>query len=64
MNDETKLREMPRDAAAEGFPKYYTVLFNGVTDAIEALDAHNHIRARELLVTAQQEAEELYISGQ
>ena len=42
-------------------PKYYTVLFNRVTDAIAALDAQNYGTARELLVRAQQEAEQRYI---
>ena len=41
-------------------PKYYTVLFNRVTDAIAALDAQNYGTARELLVRAQQEAEDLF----
>lgn len=39
--------------------KEYCVLFNAVTDALNALD-----RVRELLVSAQQEAEELYIEGE
>ena len=39
--------------------KEYCVLFNAITDAINALD-----RVRELLMSAQQEAEELYIEGE
>lgn len=39
--------------------KEYCVLFNAVTDALNALE-----RVRELLMSAQQEAEELYIEGE
>lgn len=39
--------------------KEYCVLFNAITDALNALD-----RVRELLMSAQQEAEELYIEGE
>lgn len=39
--------------------KEYCILFNAVTDAINALD-----RVMELLMSAQQEAEELYIEGE
>ena len=39
--------------------KEYYVLFNAITDALNALD-----RVRELLMSAQQEAEELYIEGE
>ena len=46
----------------ENFPKYYTILSNGVTDAIKALDRLALNQAREILVRSQQEAEEAYIS--
>ena len=46
----------------ENFPAYYTILFNGVTDAIKALDRLALNQAREILVRSQQEAEEAYIS--
>ena len=39
--------------------KEYSVLFNAVTDALNALE-----RVKELLVSAQQEAEELVIKGE
>ena len=39
--------------------KEYCVLFNAITDALNALE-----RVRELLMSAQQEAEELYIEGE
>ena len=47
----------------ENFPAYYTILFNGVTDAIVALDRQELDQAREILVRSQQEAEEAYISA-
>lgn len=43
------------------FPKYYTRLFNGVTDALEALQEQNYIKAQDILIKAQQDAEELYL---
>lgn len=45
----------------ENFPKYYTRLFNGITDALEALQNQNHIKAQDILVRAQQDAEEMYL---
>ena len=44
-------------------PKYYSTLFNGVTDALAALEQQNYGAAREILVRAQQSAEEAYIEG-
>ena len=44
-------------------PNYYTLLFNRVTDAIKALEQQNYGTARDILVKAQQEAEELYIEA-
>ena len=41
----------------------YTHLFSRVSDAIEALEAQNFGKAKDILIRAQQEAEELYISG-
>ena len=43
-------------------PKYYTRLFNGVTDAIEALEHMRYSEGLQLLIKAQQDAEELYIN--
>lgn len=45
----------------DNFPKYYTRLFNGITDAIEALRQQNYIQAEDLLIRAQQDAEEMYL---
>ena len=45
----------------ENFPKYYTRLFNGVTDAIEALLIQRPEDALNILVEAQQDAEDMYM---
>ena len=39
--------------------RWYFALFNAVTDALNALE-----RVRELLLSAQQEAEELFLEGE
>ncbi len=49
------------DNIMEDFPKYYTRLFNGITDAIEALQAQNCIKAQDILIKSQQDAEEMYL---
>ena len=46
----------------ENFPQYYTRLFNGITDALEALRKRNYEEVRDILIKAQQDAEEMYIS--
>ncbi|MEG1789938.1 MAG: hypothetical protein RR230_04695 [Oscillospiraceae bacterium] len=45
------------------YKKPYLVLFNAVSDALKEIDSHDYMRVRTILVTAQQEAEELYISA-
>lgn len=40
----------------------YTTLFNGITDAIDSLDAGKIEAARKILVDAQQKAESIYIN--
>ena len=42
-------------------PPYYTHLFNCVTDAIKALQNQNYGEARDILIRAQQDAEEMYL---
>ncbi len=49
------------DLETKNLPDYYTILFNGATDAIDAIDQQNYGFARSLLVKAQQAAEESYI---
>lgn len=46
----------------ENFPQYYTRLYNGVTDAIEALLIQRPEDALEALIEAQQDAEEMYLA--
>ena len=46
----------------ENLPKYYTILFNAITDAIEAIDAQNFGTAKELLMDAQNSAEAMYLN--
>lgn len=46
----------------ENLPSYYTILFNAVTDAIQALDRQDFGQARALLVQGQQQAEDAYIA--
>ena len=43
-------------------PRCYTHLFARVSDAIEALEEQNFGKAKDILIRAQQEAEELYIN--
>ncbi len=45
----------------DSLPKYYTVLYNAVTDALAEMDNLNFGRAIEILVTGQQSAEEIYL---
>ena len=46
------------------YQKLYTLLFNAVTDAVEELEALNVGAAKVRLISAQQRAEELYVSGE
>ena len=39
----------------ENFPQYYTILFNGIADALKALDQQETSRAWDILVRIQQE---------
>ena len=45
-----------------GYKEIYLRLFNRVTDALELLDRGEADRARELLISAQREAEEMFIT--
>lgn len=45
-----------------GYKEIYLRLFNRVTDALELLDRGEADRARELLISAQREAEEMFIA--
>lgn len=45
----------------EELPRYYTLLFNGVTKALEQLENQQPFLAKETLIRAQQQAEACYI---
>ena len=46
------------------YRKMYTHLFNAVTDALEEMERQNFGAARQLLVQAQQDCEELYLDAE
>lgn len=46
------------------YQKMYTLLFNAITDALEQMESQNFGTAKEALITAQQEAEEIYMSAE
>ena len=46
------------------YQKMYTTLFNAVTDAIKSIQDGNFGIAKDTLITAQQDTEELYISDE
>lgn len=43
------------------YQKLYSKLFNAITDALEQLSRQNIGSARDILIRAQQEAEEIYL---
>lgn len=45
----------------DSLPRYYTVLYNAVTDALTALEKQNYGLAAEILICGQREAEAVYI---
>ena len=44
-------------------PMYFT-LFNGLTDALDALNRGDISQAKEMLILAQQEGEEIYMQNE
>lgn len=46
------------------FKRMYYLLFNKITDALNAIDNLNFGQAADVLRSAQVEAEELYVSGE
>lgn len=44
------------------FQKMYSKLFNAITDAAESIQQGHYDIAKEILIRAQQETEEIYIS--
>jgi len=43
------------------YQKMYYKLFNAMTDALQAMEAQNYGVAREIIETAQQQAEEIFL---
>lgn len=46
------------------FKKLYFQLFGALADAVEAMEASDFAASKEILIRAQQEAEEEYISAE
>ena len=46
------------------YEKLYHLLFNAITDALEQMEKQNFGTAKETLIAAQQEAEEIYMSAE
>ena len=46
------------------YEKMYSTLFNAITDALEQIEQQNYGSAKDLLIAAQQKAEEIYITAQ
>ena len=46
------------------YEKLYHLLFNAITDALEQMEQQNYGTAKETLITAQQEADEIYMSAE
>lgn len=62
------IREYPLyyGLGGEAMPDYkrmYHLLFNAITDALEAMEQNSPDFARRLLIRAQQDAEELYLAA-
>ena len=47
----------------ELYKDLYFHLFNQITDALEAMEGQNFGQARDILIRAQQEAEETYLNA-
>ena len=46
------------------YKKMYHLLFNAITDALTQLEAQNYGNAKDALISAQQKAEEIYITAE
>ena len=57
-------RTNPEENFSPDYQKLYSLLFNAMTDAVEALRKCNYGVAADLLIAAQQKAEDLYIGGE
>ena len=48
----------------EEYKKMYLLLFSAITDALEQMEKQNYGTAKDLLITAHQKAEEIYMSAE
>ena len=46
------------------YDKMYSLLFNAITDALEQIEQQNFGSAKDILIAAQQKAEEIYITAE
>ena len=46
------------------YEKLYHLLFNAITDALEQMEKQNYGTAKDVLIAAQQQAEEIYITAE
>ena len=46
------------------YDKMYSLLFNAITDALEKLEKQNFGDAKDILISAQQKAEEIFIAAE
>ena len=46
------------------YKKLYHLLFNAITDALEQMEQQNYGSAKDLLIAAQQTAEDIYITAE
>ena len=46
------------------YEKMYSTLFNAITDALEQIEQQNFGSVKDLLIAAQQQAEEIYITAE
>ena len=47
----------------ENYQKMYSLLFNAITDALAQIEDQNYGDAKDILISAQQKAEEMYITS-
>ena len=48
----------------EEYKKMYLLLFSAITDALEQMEQQNYGTAKDLLIAAQQQTEEIYITAE
>ena len=48
----------------ENYQKMYLLLFNAITDSIECIERLDFGKAKELLIRAQQNTEEIFMQGE